>query len=103
MLFSSHYRICYKTLYFLYTVGQLTQLEERNAEIESQNSTLVQQNLELQKVEQELRDKLITFVSRDQLEEVEINLRKCEEEKVCKLITESPNLLGLIAMVDKIV
>ncbi|KAJ9574107.1 hypothetical protein L9F63_008521, partial [Diploptera punctata] len=62
--------------------GQLTQLEERNAELESQSNALVQQNLELQQVERDLRDNLLTFVSRDELQDVQNKLRKCEQEKV---------------------
>ncbi|PSN58155.1 hypothetical protein C0J52_01000 [Blattella germanica] len=55
---------------------------ERNAELETQNSTLVQQNLDLQQLERDLRDNLLTFVSRDELQEVQDKLRKCEQEKI---------------------
>lgn len=68
-------------------IGQLAELEERNAEVESQNSTLIQQNLELQEVERELRDNLLTFVSRNELQDVQNKLLKSEQERVCVPIT----------------
>jgi hypothetical protein len=63
--------------------GQLAQLEERNVELESQNSTMIQQNLQLQQVEQELRENLLMFVSRTELQDVQEKLRKSEKERVC--------------------
>lgn len=68
-------------------IGQLAELEERSAEVESQNSTLIQQNLELQQVERELRDNLLTFVSRSELQDVQNKLLKSEQERVCAPIT----------------
>jgi uncharacterized protein YigA (DUF484 family) len=65
------------------STGQLAQLEGRNAEIESQNSAVIQQNLELQRVERELRDNLLTFVSRSELQDVQEKLRKSEQDRVC--------------------
>lgn len=67
--------------------GQLAELEERNAEVESQNSTVIQQNLELQQVERELRDNLLTFVSRSELQDVQNKLLRSEQERVCAPIT----------------
>lgn len=67
--------------------GQLAELEERSAEVESQNSTVIQQNLELQQVERELRDNLLTFVSRNELQDVQDKLLKSEQERVCAPIT----------------
>jgi small-conductance mechanosensitive channel len=67
--------------------GQLAELEERNAEVESQNSTVIQQNLELQQVERELRDSLLTFVSRSELQDVQNKLLKSEQERVCTAVT----------------
>jgi hypothetical protein len=64
------------------STGQLAQLEERNAEVESQNSSVIQQNLELQRVERELRDNLLTFVSRSELQDVREKLRKSEQDRV---------------------
>jgi hypothetical protein len=63
--------------------GQLAQLEGRNAEVESQNSALVQQNVGLQRVERELRDNLLTFVSHSELRDVQEKLRKSEQDRVC--------------------
>jgi translation initiation factor 2 beta subunit (eIF-2beta)/eIF-5 len=63
--------------------GHLAQLEERNAELELQNSTVIQQTLELQQVERELRDNLLTFVSRSELQDVQEKLHKSEQERVC--------------------
>jgi translation initiation factor 2 beta subunit (eIF-2beta)/eIF-5 len=62
-------------------------LEERNGEVESQNNSLIQQNLELQQVEHELRDNLLTFVSRNELQDVQDRLLKSEQERVCASIT----------------
>lgn len=67
--------------------GQLAELEERSAEVESQNKTLLPQNLELQQVERELRDNLLMFVSRSELQDVQNKLLKSEKERVCALIT----------------
>lgn len=67
--------------------GQLAELEERSAEVESQNSTVIQQNLELQQVERELRDNLLTFVSRSELQDVQNKLLRSEQERVCAPIT----------------
>lgn len=64
------------------STGQLAQLEERNAELELQYSTVVQQNLELQQAERELRDNLLTFVSRKELQDVQEKLRKSEQDRV---------------------
>lgn len=76
--------------------GQLAELEERNAEVESQNSTVIQQNLELQQVERELRDNLLTFVSRSELQDVQNKLLKSEQERVCApvmcLCEHAPNV-----------
>jgi uncharacterized protein YigA (DUF484 family) len=65
------------------STGQLAQLEERNAELESHNSTVMQQNLELQQVERELRDNLLTFVSHSELQDVQNKLHKSEQDRVC--------------------
>jgi hypothetical protein len=65
------------------SAGQLTQLEARNAEVESHNSALIQQTLELQRVEQELRNNLVTFVSRGELQDVQEKLCKSEQDRVC--------------------
>ncbi|PNF43192.1 hypothetical protein B7P43_G15673 [Cryptotermes secundus] len=62
--------------------GQLAQLEGRNAEVESQNSAVIQQNLELQQVERELRDNLLTFVSRSEFQDVQEKLRKSEQDRM---------------------
>ena len=67
--------------------GQLAELEERNAKLESQNGTVIQQNLELQQVERELRDNLLTFVSHSELQDVQNKLLKSEQERVCAPIT----------------
>jgi hypothetical protein len=50
--------------------------------VESQNGALFQQNLELQQVERELRDNLLMFVSRSELQDVQEKLRKSEQDRV---------------------
>ncbi|XP_069705746.1 centrosomal protein of 290 kDa isoform X2 [Periplaneta americana] len=74
--------------------GQLAQLEERNAEVESQNSTVIQQNLELQQVERDLKENLLTFVSRNELQDVQEKLRKSEQERI-ELKLEKDKLLEI--------
>nr|CAD7588753.1 unnamed protein product [Timema genevievae] len=61
---------------------QIIQLEERNSELESRNSTLVAENSSLHQVERELRDDLVTFVSREELEDVTQKLKRVEKQGV---------------------
>ncbi|CAG2057384.1 unnamed protein product [Timema podura] len=61
---------------------QIIQLEERNSELESRNSTLVAENSSLHQVERELRDNLVTFVSREELEDVTQKLKRVEKQGV---------------------
>lgn len=53
---------------------QLKQLEARNEELETKFAGVTKSNLELQSTERELRDQLVTSVSREELQKIEKKL-----------------------------
>ncbi|XP_066992290.2 centrosomal protein of 290 kDa isoform X5 [Anabrus simplex] len=62
--------------------GQLTQLEDKVSELEACNSTLQEHNQELQRIERELRDRVLSSVSREELQEARERLQELEGCKV---------------------
>ena len=57
---------------------QLRQLESRNEELETKFADVTRANLELQVAERELRDQIVTCVSREEIQKME---KKMEVEK----------------------
>ena len=59
---------------------QLRQLESRNEELETKFADVTKANLELQVAERELRDQIVTSVSRDEVRKME---KKIEVQYTC--------------------
>ncbi len=66
-------------------------MESRNSELESKFSELSRSNLDLQRTERELRDRLTTTADRAELEEATRRLRAMEEAE-CDLKVEVDRL-----------
>jgi len=72
----SIYRMFFNNLIYLVKyLLKVDQLEKRNEELEGKFTTLSKANLEYQKVERELRDKLITSLPKEDFDQVNAKLQ----------------------------
>lgn len=70
--------MCYN-LFVLSCLDQLKESEDHCKELEKQLAAMVQQNLNAQLIEAELRDQLVDSVSHSQLQEAKKHLAQCEK------------------------
>ena len=61
---------------------QVVNIEERNCELEEKSDILSKTNLELQKTERELREKLLTCVSQDSFEQLSNEIKQSKELEI---------------------